>query len=235
MVKYRAYQIAFDEESIKNIDTDFAIPIVNKKVSPFFENQVISDIVTNHTNDVEYVGVFSHKFFHETVNRELKNITIEEIKNGLNGSDDVVSFFAFKKDNFEMFRHAERVHQGIEVCYQELFRLFGHVYNPNQKMRCVIYRNAFFAKVDIYKSYVNEMLNPCIALMSDPKNEKLFNALWKDSKYPYTESRFRKHPQLRDKFLSDMGVPYYPFHTFVLERMFSYWLNINPEITCKHI
>lgn len=236
MANYRAFQIAFDEQSLSNIDSSFAIPILNNRVSPFFENETISKLVDfNVTQNFDgYYAVLSHKFFQETTDCELKAITKEKIEANL-GTHDVVSFFGFKKDNFEMFRHAEKVHKGIDICYQELFRLLGHTYNPSMRMRFVVYRNAFFAKSHIYERYVKEMLDPCIELMSDKKNELLYSSLWKDSRYPYQESRFRKHPELRDRFVRDMGVPYYPFHTFVLERMFSYWLNLNHEITCKHV
>ena len=235
MGNYNAYQIAFNKASFENINQNFANVYYNDVTTPFFENKVMVDLVTEGEHRLNnYFAVLSHKFFQETVNKELCPIQQEEIEMAL-GDSDVLSFFGFKRDNFEMFRHAIQVHKGIEQCYLELFKLLNLPFKPLLKMRFVVYRNAFFARSEVYERYVNEMLRPCIELMSDRRNDKLWQSIWKDSGYPYTENRFRKHPQLRDKFVHDMGVPYYPFHTFILERMFSYWLNINPDITCKHI
>lgn len=235
MEKYKAYQIAFDEKSLANIDQTFATPIYEPKVSPFFENAVINRIVGHSINqDSEYLAVVSHKFFVDTVDRELKPITKEKIESSLDGTD-VISFFGYKRDNMKMFQFAEKVHKGIGVCYEELFKLLGLKYDSNLDFRFIVYRNAFFAKTEVYERYVNEILSPCIELMSDKSNVKLYTSIWKDSKYPYQESRFRHHPELKAKFIKDIGVAYYPFHTFILERMFPFWLTINKEITCKHI
>jgi hypothetical protein len=235
VAKYRAYQIAFDEHSKANVNKDFAWTYFQKETTPYFENAVMLKLVNAGAHkQADYFAVLSHKFFDDTLNSELKPITQKEIEDSL-GDTDVVSFFGFKRNNFEIFQHAEKVHKGIADCYRELFRLLGKTYNPLEQMRFVVYRNAFFARSEVYERYVKEMLEPCIELMNDKKNHLLYQAIWKDSRYPYQESRFQKHEGLREKFVHDMGVPYYPFHTFILERMFSYWLNLNPEITCKHI
>ena len=235
MATYKAYQIAFDDKSKANINNDFAWTYFQKEATPFFENEVILKLIKKRAHkQADYFAVLSHKFFDDTLNKDLKPIEQKEIEDNL-GHTDVVSFFGFKKDNFEIFRHAEKVHNGIAECYHELFRLLGKTYNPLEPMRFVVYRNAFFARSEVYERYVNEILEPCIELMIDKKNHVLWQAIWKDSRYPYQDTRFQKHEGLREKFVHDMGVPYYPFHTFILERMFSYWLNLNPEITCKHI
>ena len=211
------------------------MPLVAGKVQPFFENKYMVDLVNDGEHrDADYFAVLSHKFFIDTVDRELRPITKERIESNL-VETDVVSFFGYKRDGNAIFAHAEKVHRGIGDCYRELFRLLGHNYNPSMPMRFVVYRNCFLARSHVYERYVKEILGPCVRLMSDHMNTALWYSIWKDSKYPYAKSRFRQHEGLREKFISDMGVPYYPFHTFVLERMFSYWLNINPEITCKHI
>ncbi len=234
MASYRAYQIAFDETSKANVDKDFAWTYFQKEVTPFFENEVMLKLINAGANkQADYFAVLSHKFFSDTINKELKPITKQEIENSL-GDTDVVSFFGYQT-NSQLFLHAEKVHKGIAECFQELFRLLGLKYNPLEPIRFVVYRNCFFARSEVYERYVKEMLQPCIELMSDKKNHVLWQAIWKDSRYPYQDNRFQKHVGLRDKFVHDMGVPYYPFHTFILERMFSYWLNLNKEITCKHI
>lgn len=234
MVKYKAICVAFDQTSLSNIDNDFAYTYYTDTVSPFFENRVMVDAIQDDLHlDAEYFAVLSHKFFNDTINKELLPITKTEIESAL-GDTDVISFFGYQTNN-QMFLHAEKVHKGIDVCFRELFKLLGLMYYPLEQFRFVVYRNAFFARWDVYERYVNEMLKPCIELMSDRKNDKLYQAIWQDSRYPYQERRFSVHPNLRQKFVHDMGVPYYPFHTFVLERMFPYWLNQNPEITCKHI
>jgi hypothetical protein len=234
VASYKALCIAFDEKSKANIDAGFADTYYTDTVSPFFENQVMADAIDKGLHcGSDYFSVLSHKFFSDTINKELKPITQAEIEASF-GDSDVVSFFGYQT-NTQMFLHAEKVHKGIDVCFRELFKLLGHEYNPLETFRFVVYRNAFFARSTVYERFVNELLKPCIALMSDKKNAELYQAIWKDSRYPYQEKRFATHENLRDKFVHDMGVPYYPFHAFVLERMFSYWLNLNTDITCKHI
>jgi len=227
---YKIYQVYFDEKSRENVRET---PLEGT-VNPLFENEAIVRWANHWIESSEHVGILSHKFFKDTLNKELVPITKEYI-DAQEFDTDVIGFCSHLKDEFRMFAHAEKVHKGIDVIYRELFKAIGHEYDPNMKMRFVVYRNHFLARTEVYKRYVDELLIPCMNAMSDTSNEVLYNAIWQDSKYPYTQKRFREHPGLQERFVEAMGINYYPFHPFVLERMFSYWLNLNPEITCKHI
>jgi hypothetical protein len=76
-------------------------------------------------------------------------------------------------------------------------------------------QNHFCATREIYQKYVFEYLSPAMILMNGPELREL---CWRDSNY----SNLNKTDSATADYLKEkIGVPYYPYHAFVLERLFA--------------
>ena len=61
----------------------------------------------------------------------------------------------------------------------------------------------------------------------DNAEGKLRELLWTDSGYT---KKNKLGPYLKEQ----IGVSYYPYHTFICERFWTMFLNMHPEITVTH-
>jgi hypothetical protein len=58
-------------------------------------------------------------------------------------------------------------------------------------------------------------------------NAELNKMIWQDSGY-------HKKKRMSAKLKQDLGVPYYPLHTFICERFWSVYLAMNRQIKFRH-
>lgn len=225
MERFNIYQIYYNESQINRLDSGFKA-LYNPNANEYLENQVIIDNINNSNG--EYTGFVSHKFKEKT---GFTSQMIDKMEEGY----DVYTFFGSLKNKEYFLFNMNRWHDGALEAIQEIFRLAGIDkdyctvnYNNKQKKptREIIYQNHFIARTEIYKRYVTEMLMPCVNVMKNA-DEYLYKLLWKDSKYSYA----KKVPV--ETRIKVFGVPYYPLHPFLCERLFSIWLTINKEITVK--
>jgi hypothetical protein len=174
----------------------------------------------------EYFGVLSGNFKNKMVTlREGKKITPEYIIQRLD--TDVVSFFQRHK-NKNVVNKAEIHHPGFKRAMQNIIKAIGFDVDLNENTRFTVYQNHFIARSGIYQQYVKELLEPAVNEMKNENNKELQNIIWQ-------ESRYHKKNTMTDKLKKELGVPYYPYHTFICERLFSLFLNKYPLITCKHL
>lgn len=157
------YQIHFDTDSFNNCLKDHrVIPTPNyKNPHPYFENDVISELVPE--TETDRVGVFSHAYS-KKIGIDLDKI---EARN-----EDVVSFFAlnYKNNYWELF---ERWHPtGLSVL-EILKEKFDWTIDFTKQPKHVIYQNAFVAKTEIYEKYIQEYLNPVMSFLNE--NPELVN------------------------------------------------------------
>ncbi len=221
MNKLKVFQIYFNEAQLP---LNF-IPYYNEKCSPYFENKVIVDLIKkNQHKGCTHFGVLSHKFAEKIKERMSSNWdSLPELKNHhrfLMNADEIEKALAlFDPPVLALMQHPAhdpvsfggRFHQKLPDFFKEVTKKIGAEWKPEVFDR-VYYSNYFIAKPAIYADYVNTMLAPAIQVMDDMPD------LWQDSGYP------KKLPENLSK---EWGVNYYPYHTFILERLFSYYCNIN--------
>lgn len=215
-------QIYFDEFTKgRCFQSPFVDLVYNEKCTPFFEN----DIIVNQTPESDYFGVLSWQFIDKV--RPLPNrslITPEYIAERLDV--DMVSFFS-KNKNKNVFSLCDRYHPGSITVFKEICHAVGYVPELiDEDTRITIYQNAFIAKTEIYKQYIDELLKPAMQLMTD--NEFVKSIIWKDSGY-------YKKQWMTAKLKRELGVDYYPYHTFICERLISLFLQKHKSITVKHL
>lgn len=226
MAYCKVYQIYYDEGSKEACFPEFE-HYENKVCSPFFENSIIVELIKQGRHiESEYFGVFSGNFKNKIIHsRDGKKITPQLINESLD--TDVLSFFRHHK-NKNVVNKAEVFHPGFKRALKNILNAIGFTVDLEKDTRFTVYQNHFIAKSSIYEQYVKELLGPAIIEMSNKANKELQNIIWQDSGY-------HKKKTMPDKLKKELGVPYYPYHTFICERLFSVFLNKYPHITCKHL
>lgn len=209
------YQIYWKEEQLSNL-FDFSIPYKNEKLTYFFENSVIVDIVPRETSDK--VGIASHalrqKVGHGIPMRQ------EFTKEVIEWDYDVL-YLGRKQVEHRMLYLLDQWHPGAREILELIFVKLG--LDKPKDPKDPIYQNHFIAKTEIYKEYVGQFLKPAIELMS--YDEEISKMCMEDSQYfklkpPYSEFATR----CREAF----GIDYVPLHTFICERFFSCWIHGKP-------
>jgi hypothetical protein len=200
----------------------------NKICTPFFENKIIIDLVTQGKhNDAKYFGVFSGHFKNKILHsRDKEKITPEFICSQL-GDTDVVSFFRHHR-NSNVVNKAEVFHPGFTRALKNIFNRIGFQVDLEERTRFTVYQNHFVAKSEVFEHYVKTLLEPAVREMENKENKELQNIIWQDSNY-------HKKRTMPEKLKQELGKPYYPYHTFLCERLFSIYLNKYKHITAKHL
>ena len=193
---------------VKHLSTlyPFATPYFNDKLTPYFENSVIKEVVPQSKS--EKIGVCSWALRHK-MKLALRPLTLEV----LNENFDVLSLSRNSKHH-KMLSAAEAWHPGFTETLTKIMVKIG--WGKPVHPKYPVYQNAFVAKTELYKRYVNEFLVPAMEVM---ESDELKPLCWQDSNY----SKLKREP-LSDKAKKDLGVSYYPMHPFLCERFFSQWL-----------
>ena len=196
------YQIAYDRVTQDNC----IYPVImNSKITPYFENKVIVDFVEKHGCGDFYFGILSHKFFDKNF-----RVTSQKIDDAISKEYDCISFFNKMKDQ-DLLKCAEMWHAGFIDLFNDIVTEAGLPTHTGKRWNLIVYQNAFISKSEIYEDYVKNWLQKVIEVMESGKFD---TRLWVDSGY------YRKNePAIREKLIRDLGVDYYPLHTFILERL----------------
>lgn len=202
------YQIIYKEEQAAEC-YPFAKTYFNDSLTEFFENSVISKLVME--SEADRIAVCSWKLRRKMRwNVRMPRPLTEEV---LKTDFQVMSFTGNTKYH-QFLGAANAWHPGIIDILKKIMVHFGdpmpsEVKNP-------IYQNHFCATREVYQRYVFEYLSPAMILMNN--NAELKEMCWKDSNY----SNLAKKDSADSEYLRKrIGVPYYPLHAFVLERLFS--------------
>lgn len=199
------YQIYYKNDQLSRL-FPFATPYFNQNLTPFFENSVIKELVL--ASEADKIGVCSWALRFK-MKLALRPLTEEVMQEDF----DVLSLSRNSKYH-EMLKSAEVWHPGFNDIMHKILTKIGFTL---KKPRYPIYQNAFIARVDVYKEYVNEFLIPAIEVME--KDQEIRNLCWKDSGY----TKLKNEP-LTDSAKKQLGVGYYPMHPFLCERFISQWL-----------
>lgn len=227
--KLRIYQIYYNQNTFNNCfkGLDWWIPYNNEeKLTPYFENQVISDLVSSGKNkESEYFGVFSHDISKEITFKESNMVfSPKNLLKCMNSGHDVYSFQKRRRQGNIIYQ-AENYHKGIVDMTEYILNEVG--YKLPKKMDRIVLFNHFIMKSEIYQRYYDEMLKPAMKVM-DTMDE-----LHKDAKYKQLSKKHYPSFTLKDNNGKEYN--HFPYHPFIIERLVSVWLQYNKNLTFKHI
>jgi len=211
------YQILYAEEQREQLYY-FSLPYFSTGLTPYFENSIIAGIVP--TSKADYISVASWRL------RKKRNDgwTPIALNNDLALSEEKI-FAAHPFDVAILTPHAAN-HQPLTMAanwhgkawtdafnaFKPFLNQFGQV--PDE-LKYSIYENHFIARKDIYHSYVNDYLIPAINFIGD---NPIFFA---DSGYIS-----KKKDQAEIKRVQKLlGINDWPILPFLLERLFSFYIN----------
>jgi len=205
------YQVYYDQKQKEKL-LPFSIPYFNESLTIFFENKIISDIVSTSTADK--IGVTSWKLRDKMRGRVGLRVPLSlEV---LNSDYEVLSLTKNSKKH-TMLAHLYHWHpsskKSMGLLWSKLgFKLCGEVKNP-------IYQNHWVAKREIYLDYVNNFLNPAMELIKT--DEELNKLMMSESNY----GKLNREADIRS-VKAKLGINYYPLAPFILERCPSCWFDI---------
>jgi hypothetical protein len=196
----------------------FAKAYKNTHLTEFFENEVILKVVPESTADK--IGVCSWQLrdklrFYIPPRREFTEDVLQE--------DYDVLLLTRNTHHHQMLAAADRWHPSFLRIFFAICDQIG-LPRPTTEVKHPVYFNHFVAAREIYQEYVATALAPAMAVMTeDPEISKL---CWQDS--GYTKLKGTTPQPVADKW------GYYPMHPFILERLFSVFIN-DRKFNIKHL
>jgi len=201
------FQIYFKDEQKEEI-YDFATPYLNQVLTPYFENTVIAEVVPKCNAD--FISVCSwrlRKKRGDMFRLQDKTLTKEKILN----SDFDVAILTPRSPTHNVMGMASHWHGASWDNAIKDLRNFIKI--PNV-VKHAVYENHFIARGDIYRDYVNSFLLPVMDYMA------VRDVYFADSGY-----HTRKTAAEVLEYQTKTGNKFYPIAPFVLERLFSIWIN----------
>lgn len=244
-LRIKIYQIYYSPQQRDLIQEGFT-PYHNPRANRYLENQVMLDCHQNGSfKDCDFFGVTSWRFADKT-GKNIQSISKFISRDG--GRKEAYGFFIaednvqqhFKSHN--MWKHAvDKWHPPlfIEIA-QKIFDELKLGVNILDLRMPIIYSNYWIARPEIFHRYVSELLLPSIRVMEE--NRAIRRLCYENSAY----HTLFKRPDIqkatkRNKPISFLeririfGRPYFTYHPFICERLFSSWLAMNPKIRFKFI
>jgi hypothetical protein len=220
------HQIYFDDGHLPLLDYT---PYRNERCTVYFENSVIKSLVDSGAHEgSDYFGVVSYKLREkleytrdprrggtDISNYSERTFTPEDFRAELERqSPDAMSFQRHRPH--DPITLANHFHGNFSHYFQRIMAAIGYAWTP-AVFADIFYFNYFVARADIYKRYVDEMLSPAMAVM-DQMPELMQSA-------GYT--------QLPEPLRAQLGISFYPYHSFLCERFFSYFAHVH-RLKCAH-
>lgn len=202
--KHELYSIKYQENQLVEYTPYFnKIKTIEEKSYLFEYNPIINIVEKSTTN--EYIGIFSHRFPNKT--GFYKKIVLHILDKE---KADVVNFCKPMKDYLGF---TEKEHPGFIKIFEIVCKKLDLKIRPNKIT--TIYSNFFAAKGNVYREYVNILKQAIDIMENDSEIKKL---CWQDTNYSSLT---------KDALFNYTQLPHYTFHTFILERLFSVWLDNN--------
>jgi hypothetical protein len=203
------YQIYYNDSQKENL-YPFAIPYRNERLTPYFENSVIADLVPK--SNADYISVCSWRLKDKRVDRSMQ----------LNG-DVSLSYEKIVEKDFDVaiLTPVSKSHQPLFMARQwhgepwinAIEKLKEFIKVPTE-LSTTIYENHFIARKEVYHAYVVECLNPCINYIS-----------WHQCFLADAGYSKRKDHQAVQGFREVTKRDDWPIAPFILERLFSIWIH----------
>lgn len=211
------FQIYFKPEQAKEL-YDFAIPYFNPGLNEYFENQVIADLVPRV--DADLISVCSWRLRQkrgESFSRML--VTGELTKEKILSTEFDIAVLTPRRLNSQPLMKAHNWHgRAWDNALQEIkpFLKSLGVKIPEEDLAISVYENHFIAKKEIYHQYVIDILKPCMEFCKDKE------VFYVDADYV---SKKRRNMQEVIEYREKSGRQDWPIMPFLLERLFSLWIN----------
>lgn len=208
------YQIYFKEEQKTEL-YDFAIPHFNETVTDYFENSVIADLVPKAES--KRISVCSWRLKQKRGHgiRLNKELTREALID-----DYDVAILTPRSPSHKPLYMASLWHGKAWVDSIKELKKFIKI---PAEVKYSIYENHFVASSDVYKDYVKVCLLPVMDFMS---TRPVF----------FAPSGYAKKKSIQEveEYKKKTGKNDWPIAPFVLERLFSIWVNsMNLKIVNK--
>lgn len=210
------FQILYDASQRSEL-YDFSRPYFNIGLTPYFENDIIRNVVPSSTADL--IGVCSWRLRRKRgdgahwlggIGKDV--LTEEKI---LNCNADVCILTPHSPSHQPLVMAANwhgKAWVDAYNAFKPFLRQFGKV--PDE-LKYSIYENHFIAKGEIYRSYVAEYLLPAIEFIAEKE------VFFTDSGYVQ-----KKRDQVEiERVQRLLGRPDWPICCFILERLFSFYIN----------
>lgn len=202
------FQIYYNEAQLPKI-FPFAIPHYNAGLTIYFENAVIKDLVSKA--DCDKIGVCSWKLADKMRKHDRENLRL--------GKDGDYQVLGLTRNSARhqmlgmLYAWHPKSKEAMTLLWQKLgYKMPGEARNP-------IYQNAFIAKTEIFKDYVENFLTPAIELTE--KDEEMRNLMLQPSGY----GKLSRSADLRS-VKAKLGMTDYPLAPFILERCPSLWFTM---------
>ena len=186
----------------------------NKVDGYLFEYKVIIDILDNHIIEEPYLAILSWRFPFKTGTFSKK---LHWMMSKNPGYDVYVLCRPLPHD---YMKFSEEKHPGLTELLKKVCEGIGVPFS--KRVTWCVYSNFFAARTEIYKDYVETYIKPAIALLKGD----LWELANKDSGYGKT-SKLKP-----EELEAQIGMRYYNMVTFVLERLFSQYLQ-NKKLKVK--
>lgn len=213
------YQIYFKDEHLQHL-YPFAAPYKNNKLTPYFENQVIADLVP--TLDADLIGVCSWRL-KEKRNESSSPFILTKAygdtlltEERILGADFDVAILTPRNNLHRPLAMASNWHG---KAWDDAFAVLKRYLYSDQRIKIpdelsnTIYENHFIARGDIYRDYVNNCLRPAVDFIG---NDPMF---FVDAGYAK-----RKRAHEVQEYQAASGRMDWPIAPFILERLFSIWI-----------
>ena len=139
--------------------------------------------------------------------------------NEIENKTDIIGISpTFLKGNYLSWTNEQ--HPGFLVLFSQLCTRLGL---QMKEPKHVIYSNFWIGKYSVYKRYVEEIIKPAIKILEEDMIMEAF-----------TNSQY-KSSLTKEQLISYTGMDYFSYHTFLIERLLSVWLDNNPEISFLQI
>lgn len=212
-------QIYYDAKQLSKI-YPFAQPYLNEKLTVFFENTPISELVMS--TKAEKIAVCSWKLRDKLRWNVPGETAPRELTQGLLDSDYEVLSLTRNSADHNMLACAETWHPGFMNTFDEMMEKIGKR-RPVGRIRYPINQNHFSARTTIYQNYVTNYLRPAMSAletMPEAMRDSHYTKLVPDASITHLQ----KH----------IGLSYYPLVPFLLERLFSVYVQ-NEGIKVQYI
>lgn len=209
------WQIYYDESQKSNL-FEFSKPVFNPSLTEYFENSVIYRVVL--PSKAEKIGVCSPAL-RQKINFgiPMKEPFTEEV---INRDYDLLVLSRKQTPEHYMLTKMDNWHPGTRETLNMILSAIGQpTFQGRSEPEVAVYQNAFILRTDLYKKFLWEAMIPAMKVMQDDHTIKAM--CWEDSQY----FKFKTEVRYAQKIKAKTGWDYIPCHTFILERLFSCWLN----------
>lgn len=217
-MKLNVHQIYFSPEQQRQL-SNITIPYYNQKLTPFFENDVIRDLYNKGSiHESDYFGVVSWRI--EPKNRVSLNSLLS-----VNASHNMYTYRAITQRH-HVIPMGSAYHANFGYLFERVLTNLGYnMHDLAPRVDLGLYQNAIIATREVYLDYVENWLLPSMKFMEENTDPTFVATLKSDPHYTLYP------PGMRERLHAAFGVSHYCYHTFVLERLWSVYYEINkPKI-----